>query len=63
MAEWQVIGFGVFGGLLSLLVLAARYGVSRRAVAAEARREARARRRRPPGARHRSDVSQKRDAA
>ena len=63
MAEWQTVGFGVFGGILVLLVLAARYGVSRRAVAAEARREARLRQRREPGAAHRSDPPRKRDAA
>jgi hypothetical protein len=41
MQEWQAVGFGVVGALVALLVAAARYGVSQRAVAAEVRRQAR----------------------
>jgi hypothetical protein len=41
MQEWQAVGFGVVAALVALLVAAARYGVSERAVAAEARRQKR----------------------
>jgi hypothetical protein len=44
MLEWQALGLGVVGCLIGLLVAAARYGVSRKAVAAEVRSQSRRRR-------------------
>jgi hypothetical protein len=41
MMEWQAVGLGVVGALVGMLAAAARYGVSRRAVAAEVRQQSR----------------------
>ena len=45
MVEWQAVGLGAVGCLVGLLAAAARYGVSRKAVAAEVRAQSRRRRR------------------
>jgi hypothetical protein len=45
MVEWQAVGLGVVGCLVGLLAAAARYGVSRKAVAAEVRAQSRRRHR------------------